>query len=286
MPTRWTRVVLCALTVCCSARIHLAEAQQGVTIPPPRGMVNDFANVIPAAQAARIERLAQFVRDKSRGEITVVTLPDIGTRDVGEQALRIGREWKVGANSQIGDAARNAGTVILLVPKETSSDGSGHIAITTGQGTEAFITDGTAGDIRREASPLLAQRRYGDGLELITQRVAERYAANFGFSLDSATTSFPPPRVSAPRERGGGGSRFISLLPIVFIVLLLLLGGLGRGGGSRGCLWFLLGQAMSGGGRRGGWGGGGFGGGGGGGGGFGGFGGGGGFSGGGSSGSF
>ena len=258
-------------------------AQQGVAIPPPRGMVNDFANVMPADQVARLERLVTFVRDKSKGEITVVTLPDIGTRDVGDMALRIGREWKVGANTAIGDAARNAGTVILLVPRETSSDGSGHISITTGQGTEGFLTDGQAGDIRREATPLLAQRRYGDGLELITQRVAERYAANFGFALDSLAV-VPAPVVDREVYQGRGSGRSVTgTAVIVFIVLLLILSSFGRR--NSGCLWFALSSAMNSG-RGGGGFGGGWGGGGGGGGGFGGFGGGGGFSGGGSSGSF
>ena len=254
-------------------------AQQGPAIPPPRGMVNDFASVIPADRAARIERIATYVREKSKGEITVVTLPDIGGRDVGETALRIGREWKVGANSAIGDAARNAGTVILLVPKETSADGKGHISITTGQGTEGFITDGIAGDIRREATPLLAQRDYGRGLELITLRVAERYAANFGFALDSLGPAPVSEQVRRPtRSRQSGFPPWMFL--VLFVVVMALLRGRGGGGGS-GCLWFALGSALNSGGS----GGGGFGGGGGGGG-FGGFGGGGGFSGGGSSGSF
>ena len=288
MLPRWIRF---ALGSCASLAVPLATAaaQATTVIPPPRGMVNDFANVIPADQARRIEGLLQFVRERSKGEITVVTLADIGGRDVGTEALRIGREWKVGADAKIGDATRNAGTVILLVPKETSGDGSGHISITTGQGTEGFITDGIAGDIRREATPLLAQRRYGDGIELIAQRVAERYAANFGFSIDSAGPVFPrrTNQTSSPgRERGGSSLGLVKFLPIVFIIVLILLSSGSRGGRSSGCLWFLLGQAMSGGGRGGGWGGGGFGGGGGGGGGFGGFGGGGGFSGGGSSGSF
>ena len=48
----------------------------------------------------------------------------------------IGREWKVGANAKIGDAKRNAGVVILVVPKETSADGNGHVRIENGQGSE------------------------------------------------------------------------------------------------------------------------------------------------------
>src|ERR1017187_676955 len=91
-------------------------AAAGPSIPAPRGMVNDFANVIPPDQAARIEALANDVRAKSGGEIAVVTLADIGGRDEGDIALRIGREWKVGAAAKIGDASRNAGVLIIVVP--------------------------------------------------------------------------------------------------------------------------------------------------------------------------
>jgi uncharacterized protein len=237
-------------------------------------MVNDFANVIPPAQAARIEALASEVRAKSGGEIAVVTLADIGGRDVGDIALRIGREWKVGAATKIGDATRNAGIVILVVPKETSSDGKGHVTVQTGQGSEGFITDAEAGEIWRAAIPFMQQKNYGDAIELMTQRVAQHFASSFNFSLDSAG---PAPRQVSRRTMPARG--FPPQLVFFIFVLLVLL--LSRGRGS-GCLWLAL---SSGGRGGGGWGGGGgFGGGGGGG--FGGFGGGGGFSGGGSSGSW
>ena len=252
-------------------------SQAGPVIPAPRGMVNDFANVIPPDQVARIEALASEVRAKSGGEIAVVTLADIGGRDEGDIALRIGREWKVGAAAKIGDATRNAGVVILVVPKETSSDGRGHVSVQVGQGSEGFITDAEAGDIRREALPLLQRRAYGDAIELMTQRVAQHYAAAFNFSLDSGGP--PPPQQQAARQRQNTGGFPPQLVFFIFVFLLLVFS---RGRGS-GCLWLAL---MSGGRGGGGWSGGGGGFGSGGGGGFGGFGGGGGFSGGGSSGSW
>ena len=101
----------------------LVLLQGGPQIPPPRGMVNDFANALPEASIARMERVVQDVRAKSSGEIAIVTLSDLGGRDPSDIALRIGREWKVGNMAAIGDRSRNAGVVILLVPKETSSDG-------------------------------------------------------------------------------------------------------------------------------------------------------------------
>lgn len=251
-------------------------AQEAVFPARPTGLVSDFANVIPDATEAQMTRLIEIVRAGSQGEIAVVTLRDIGGREALDVALEIGRAWGVGARADIGDRARNAGVVVLLIPKETSSDGSGQIAISVGQGAEGFITDGMAGDMRREATPALAAGNYGDGLALITARLAQRYSAEFGFDLDS--TLVPKKRV---RQR--------EIPPIVIIIVIMVIVSLINSGGGRG--------GRGGRGRRGGmvvlpfpmgggFGGGGFGGGGFGGGGFGGFGGGGGFSGGGSGGRF
>lgn len=251
--------------------------QSGPQIPPPRGLVNDFASVLPATSAARIEQIAQDVRDKSGGEIAVVTLSDLAGRAPSDVALRIAREWKVGAAAAIGQRTRNAGVVILLVPKETSTDGQGHCRVEVGQGSEGFITDATSGEICREATPAFRERAYGTGLELVTLRVAQRYAQEFGFALDTSLREPAMPiRTRRPQQRSSGGINPFFLLILFFIVISLLGGRRGRGG----CLpIFIPMGGFGGGGRGGGWGGGGFGGGGGGG--FGGFGGGGGFSGGG-----
>jgi uncharacterized protein len=197
---------------------------------------------------------------------------------VEETALRIGREWKVGAQAGIGDRTRNAGVVVLVVPKETSSDGRGHCRIETGQGAEGFITDATAGAICRDAVPLFQRRDYAGAIERIATVLAQRYAAEFGTSIEGV----PPPR--AARRGGSGGGSLLGTLLVFFIVLMILssIGGRRRRG-CVGCLPVPVGVppvVVSPGWHRSGWGGGGFGGGFGGGG-FGGFGGGGGFSGGG-----
>ncbi len=256
--------------------------QSGLQIPPPTGLVNDFAHVIPADNAALIEQIATDVRTKSRGEIAVVTLSDIGDRAAADVALQIGRDWKVGKIGNPGDPTRNAGAVILIVPKETNSDGRGRCAISTGNGTEGFITDAEAGRICREAIPFFQQKQYGQGILLVTYLTAQRFAGEFNFTLDTALRA---PQASAEPVASSGGGGFppqLIFLAIVFIVIMLsnLRRG-GRKGGRGGCggcfpLFLPFGGGGFGGGGGGGWSGGG-----GGGGGFGGFGGGGGFSGGG-----
>lgn len=268
-----------------SAGAFSAGAQKPLAIPPPTGVVNDFARLLDQATFDKITRIAEDVRTKSRGEIAVVTLSDIGDREAADVALQIGRQWKVGKIGNPGDPTRNAGAVILLVPKETNSDGRGRCYIATGQGTEGFITDATAGDICREATPFFIEKNYPAGLELVTLRTAQRFASEFNFELDTALAPpLPPVPVESP---GGGGIPPFVYFILIFVIISVLSNLSGRRGGRQsgcgGCLWPILLSNISSGhrgswGSGGSWGGGGFGGGGGG---FGGFGGGGGFSGGG-----
>ncbi len=250
---------------------------QGVTIPAaPIGYVSDFANILPADRIALMTRIAEDVKAKSGGEIAIVTMADIGDRQASEIALQIGRQWKVGQQAGIGDRSRNAGVVILLVPKESNSSGKGSCRIEVGQGSEGFITDGMSGEICREATPFFREQDYARGLTVVTTLVAQRFAQEFGFALD--TTLVPRRQARAAPERSINP---LVVLIIIFIIIFLLSragrGRGGRGGGGGGFIPVVLPNLGGGGwGSGGGWGGGG-----GGGGGFGGFGGGGGFSGGG-----
>ena len=235
-------------------------AAAGQPLPAPVGYVNDFANVLAPDAAARIDDLAKRVNAATRGDMVLVTLPNLGGRPVEEVSLRLGREWKVGADAAIGDQARNAGVIILLVPKETSDDGRGYCRIEVGQGTEGFITDAISGEICRAQTPLFRAQDYSGALERI------------------AMDGVPPPQRRRSRQPQGIPPFLIVLALVVLFSLLSSSGGRRRG--CVGCIPIPMpGPSL------GGWqgGGGGFGGGfgGGGGGGFGGFGGGGGFSGGG-----
>ena len=63
------------------------------------------------------------LRGVTRAEMAVVTLPTIGDREAAEVALAIGRRWRVGDDAELGDPTRNAGIVVLLVPREGGRQG-------------------------------------------------------------------------------------------------------------------------------------------------------------------
>ena len=96
--------------------VFIALAQ--IAIPSPRGYVNDFAGVLDSESIRHMEAVITELRDKTRGEIAVVTLADIGDRAPSDVALQIGRQWGVGAKAEAGDPAKNLGVDVLLVPQK------------------------------------------------------------------------------------------------------------------------------------------------------------------------
>src|SRR5436309_15207672 len=95
-----------------------------------------------------MEAVIAEVRAKSRGEIAVVTLPDIGDRAASDLALQIGRQWGVGAKGAAGDPAKNLGVVVLLVRLKNHRRGTGQVFSATGRGGEGLRTDAQVGRIR------------------------------------------------------------------------------------------------------------------------------------------
>src|SRR5438093_10367665 len=165
------------------------------SLPPPRGYVNDFAGVLDAASVSHMEAVTAEVRAKSRGEIAVVTLPDIGDRAASDVALQIGRQWGVGAKGEAGDPAKNVGVVVLLVPQKHHRPGTGKLFIATGRGAEGFLPDARVGRIRDAMTPYLAREDYGRGLALGVDLIAQPFAQQFAVTLSGEPA---PPTESEP----------------------------------------------------------------------------------------
>jgi uncharacterized protein len=242
----------------------------------PTGFVTDVAGIIDEAAEARITDLAERLRAATGAELAVVTLPTIGDREETDVAREIGRAWGVGAATEIGDQRRNAGIVLLVVPRQGGRPGTGRVRIEVGRGLEGIVTDVIAGRIRDLMGDRLASGDYSGAIQDGVEALAGIIARGFGVS-DSVLTNARP----AAAPRGSRGTPLGALPILLFIVFLLLSGALGgRRRRRRNVFWGgpWIGGGFGGGG---GWGGGGFGAGG-----FGGFGGGGGFSGGGAGGRF
>lgn len=285
-----------AKTILLAVALQLAAASPGVaqdgirTLFParPASFVTDQTGAVDREHAARIEEKIRLLKERTGAEIAVVVLPTIGDYPAVDVAVTIGRDWGVGADAAVGDARRNAGVVVLLVPRRDDDPNSGQIFIASGQGVEGFVTDAAAGRVRDRMRPFLSRAEYGPGLEAGVDGLAALIAQGMGVT-DSALVAGAEQRTPMPR--------WVVLLLVfgllVVVVVIVAAAASGSGGprppvnrGRGGRPRRRSSPIIWGGGFGGGFGGGGGGGGGFGGGGFGGFGGGGGFSGGGAGGRF
>ena len=252
----------------------------------PTGYVTDVAGALDAGAVQRLSTTAERLRSATGAELAIVVLPTIGDRAAVDVAVAIGRAWGVGARAAVGDQRRNAGLVLLLVPRREGDPNSGQVFIATGNGLEGFVTDLQAGRVRDLMRPFFQRGEYAAGLEAGTRALAGLIAIGFGVS-DSALTAGGRELVARQRQGPPPGLLFTILVIVVLIMTVARISrslqppSSGRRRRRRGPPPWIFG-GWGGGGR----GGGGFGGFGGGGGGFGGFGGGGGFSGGGAGGRF
>ena len=137
----------------------------------------------------------------------MVTLPTIGDREEADVAREIGRAWGVGATAEIGDPRRNAGIVLLVVPRQDGRPGTGRVRIEVGQGLEGIVTDVTAGRIRDLMGDRLASEDYSGALLDGVEALAGIIARGFGVSdtaltnarpVADATGNPPAPRGCAP----------------------------------------------------------------------------------------
>ncbi len=257
----------------CAALLAQGDSVASLYPASPTGMVTDAAGIIDPAAESRIEERLLTLRRVTGAEVAVATIPTLGNRTRDEVANAIARAWGIGANAEVGDKRRNAGLLILLVPR--TPDHAGAIRLEVGNGLQGVITDARSGQVADAMLPDLRNGDYGAALDVGTAMIADAVARDLGVQ-DSSLVKPQQPRSRFP----------VGLLPVILVILWVILSsrGGGKGGGGRGRrhsnLDMLLPILISGMGRGGGFGGGG-GGFGGGGGGFGGFGGGGGFSGGG-----
>ena len=58
-----------------------------ISVPAPRGFVNDFAGVLDSVSVRHMDAVIQEVREKTGGEIAVVTLADLNGRAASDVAV-------------------------------------------------------------------------------------------------------------------------------------------------------------------------------------------------------
>lgn len=223
--------------------------------PEERGLVNDFAGIIPSPYENELTALTKEVLQKTGTAVVIVTLPTIGDADYTEYANRLYEHWGIGKKGE------DRGVLIFLTLKERK------IRIEVGYGLEGIIPDGLAGEILdKYMLPYLSKGDFGKGFLMGTYAVSLIIAKDAGIELTGKAVSLT--RRSRSKKKVG----LIGLLPLLIfffllsrsrtgispLLFLLLMGGRGGGfsggfggGGSFGGGFGGFGGGMSGGGGAG-----------------------------------
>ncbi|MBL7073914.1 TPM domain-containing protein [candidate division KSB1 bacterium] len=206
---------------------------QGQKFPKPKGLVNDFAGIIPAAFELKMDRLSREVLQKTGTTIVLVTVETTGDLDHFTYATELYQAWGIGKKGE------DKGVLIFLTLKERK------VRIETGYGVEGILPDGKVGGIRDEYMlPFLRNGHYGEGLYNGMLALAQVIADDARVTLTGKPKAVP--RASRP---GGRGKGLFGLLFFIFLIFLLT-----RSRSPFG--WLLLGMFLGGGPRGGGFGGG------------------------------
>jgi uncharacterized protein len=201
--------------------------------PEPQGAVNDFANVIDQANAAKMEALAREVLQKTGTALVVATVASIGENE--EASLYANGLYKAWG---IGKKGEDKGVLIFLTVKERK------VRIETGYGVEGILPDGLIGELLdKYVVPQLKAGHYGQALYNAMYASSAYIAKDAGVTI-SGSASVPRPRARAEKKGFNVAGLIIFLIAaalllgtrtgrsmLPWLLLLLLSGGGGRGGG-------------------------------------------------------
>lgn len=146
-------------------------------VPAAVGFVNDFAELLSDESEDELERIVLEVRDKSRGEIAIVTLLSLRGRPAQEVAMTIGRTWGVGYAGAPEDPRTNTGVVVLVAPTERQ------VRVEVGTGAEAFISDEIAESIAKAMARCFGKGAFENGLRVGVTILATIFSEQFNFEL-------------------------------------------------------------------------------------------------------
>jgi len=204
--------LLCAVVAClCGFPGPAASVLAADTYPQPVGYVNDFANVIPDEDKARISAIATELEQKTGAELAVTTVATTAGVDIHDYSVGMYTQWG------LGKKGKDDGVLIVAAIEDRK------LWIKPGYGLEGTITDAFAdGVFRHTLRPAFREGEYGKGLLKAVEVVATAVADAEGVTL--ATIGTRPELPSKDSDEGTGIPGPVIFFLVVFIVLLVVMG--------------------------------------------------------------
>jgi uncharacterized protein len=127
---------------------------KALEVPPLRGRVNDYANLLPPERARALEAQLEKFEQETGHQIAVLTIPSLEGDSLEEFSIRVAETWKIGKKGFDNGA-------ILLIARDDR-----RLRIEVGYGLEGVLPDAIASRIIREViTPRFRSGDYTGGIE-------------------------------------------------------------------------------------------------------------------------
>jgi uncharacterized protein len=143
-------------------------------LPPPKGFVNDFANVFDNKAEANLEALLTKLKDKSNIEFAVATVDTTKGESIYNYSLNVAREWGIGPK----DTSQGGGMLLMLAIK----DRRWHLQVS--RSLEKDLPDEVCKELGQQSEPLYAKGDYAGGAEKYVKALIERLEKQRNFSTE------------------------------------------------------------------------------------------------------
>ena len=163
-------VVFLALALSCSS----SKTKVNSPIPPPEGLVADYANVIDSASRARLESTLTNLKEKSEIEFAIATVETTGGQPIFDYSLAVARAWGIGPK----DTSRGGGVLLMLAVKDRQW------RVQVSRSLEKDLPDEFCKTLGKQLEDSCRQGKYSEGITKYVDGIIKRLQETRGFSLD------------------------------------------------------------------------------------------------------
>ncbi len=197
------------IALCLSLSLYSLE------VPPLKGRVNDYANVLSPGQQAELESLLWDTEDKTSSQVALLTIPSLEDESLEDYTIKVVESdgW------QLGQKGLDNGALLLIAMRERK------IRIEVGYGLEPILTDAKSDYIIRKL--MVDHFKKGDyysGIKSGLQAVTGIIKKDFDITAEQLA------RYRKEQKRGKGSHFPISIIVFIIIVLLSVVKRGTRGG--------------------------------------------------------
>jgi len=167
-------------------RTGLTSSVFALDIPPLKGYVNDYGNMMSPETRTKIETELKAFEQSDSTQIVILTIPSLEGETLEQFSIKVAEAWKIGQKGKDNGA-------ILLVSKQDRK-----IRIEVGRGLEGKLTDLMAGRIISFViNPRFKRGDFDDGFMAGTQAIIDisrgEFKADENDGATERTKSIPLP---------------------------------------------------------------------------------------------